>query len=350
MTNNINKLVRGNILNTVPYSTARDEYKTNSATIFLDANENPFNTGLNRYPDPRQNKLKEKISALKKIPVGNIFLGNGSDEIIDLLIRAFCEPGRDKIMINPPTYGMYEVSAQINGNEVVKVPLSANFELDFDTMRNAFNENLKILFLCSPNNPTGNTYHQETIDKLLMDLNCIVVIDEAYIDFSAKKSWIYRLNEFPNLVIMQTFSKARGLAGIRLGMAFANEQIINILNRIKLPYNINTLTINAAYESLKNQSEPERQIDLIKFERQKLSDILNKYSFIEKVFPSDSNFILCRTTNAKEIYNYLSDNGIIVRNRSGLVFCDNCLRITVGTPEDNNALINQLDQYGKKEK
>jgi histidinol-phosphate aminotransferase len=343
----INSLLRENIRKIIPYSTARDEYTNSGASIFLDANENPFNNGLNRYPDPKHKELRQRISSLKEIPVENIFTGNGSDEIIDLLIRAFCEPGRDKIMLNPPTYGMYEVSAQINGNKVVKVNLRENFEPDVDAIIKQADKNLKILFLCSPNNPTGNLYRPDLVERLLKGLNTIVVIDEAYIDFSTQKSWIYRLEKFPNLVVMQTFSKARGMAGIRLGMAFGSGEIVDVLNKIKLPYNINNLSQKAALQSLENQAEYNNELQLIIKERERLLMELQTFAMIEKVFPSESNFILCRVQNANELYTFLTSRGIIVRNRSGQVHCNNCIRITVGTPFENTTLLKELKEFEK---
>lgn len=347
MKTDLNSLLRENIRKIIPYSTARDEYTNSGAGIFLDANENPFNNGLNRYPDPKHKELRQKISALKEIPMENIFTGSGSDEIIDLLIRAFCEPGHDKIMINPPTYGMYEVSAQINGNEVVRVNLLENFEPDVEAILDKADKNPKILFLCSPNNPTGNVFRPDLVERLLNGLNAIVLIDEAYIDFSTQKSWIYRLEEFPNLVVMQTFSKARGMAGIRLGMAFGSSEIVNVLNKIKLPYNINNLSLEAALQNLENQARYERELQLIIKERERLLMELQTFDMIEKVFPSESNFVLCRVENANEIYTYLASQGIIVRNRSGQVLCNNCIRITVGTPEENTSLLENLRKFEK---
>jgi len=337
-------LFRDNIKKIVPYSTARDEYKGKKVDIYLDANENPFDTDLNRYPDPHQKLLKEKISEIQRIPVENIFLGNGSDEAIDLIIRAFCRPGIDKIMIHPPTYGMYQVAAQTNDNEVIKVNLTHDFQLNVNEILSQSNEKLKVFFICSPNNPTGNTFATNDIEQILKELNTIVVIDEAYINFSDKESWTKRLDEFPNLIVMQTLSKAWGLAGIRLGMAFASERIIEVLSRIKLPYNLNVLTQQTALKCLNNIEQYNQNLALIKNERERLSGELRNLPIVQKIYPSDGNYILCKFNNANETYNYLMNKGVIVRNRSNQLHCENCLRITVGTPEDNIMLIKYLEE------
>ncbi len=339
---NIEDLLRDNIKKIVPYSTARDEYKGAKVDIFLDANENPFDTSLNRYPDPHQIKLKEKISEIQGIPKENIFLGNGSDEVIDLIIRAFCRPGIDKIMIHPPTYGMYQVAAQTNDNDVIKVNLTNNFRLNVDEILSHANENLKVFFVCSPNNPTGNTFDVKDIERILSGLNSIVVIDEAYINFSDKASWTKRLNEFPNLIVMQTLSKAWGLAGIRLGMGFASERIVEVLSRIKLPYNLNVLTQQTALNALNNIEIYEQNLAILKSERNKLVSEFSEIPAIQKVFPSDGNYLLCKFKDANKTYNYLMNKGIIVRNRSNQLHCENCLRITTGTPEENIVLVKYL--------
>jgi histidinol-phosphate aminotransferase len=343
---NTENLLRDNIKKIVPYSTARDEYKGKKVDIYLDANENPFDTELNRYPDPYQKSLKEKIAEIQDIAVENIFLGNGSDEAIDLICRAFCRPGIDRIMVHPPTYGMYQVAAQTNDNEVVKVNLTPDFQLNVDKILSHSNEDLKVFFICSPNNPTGNTFAVKDIEQILKGLNAIVVIDEAYISFSDKPSWTIRLAEFPNLIVMQTLSKAWGLAGIRLGMAFASKRIIEVLTKIKLPYNLNVLTQKTALNALNNIEQYNQNLAVIKNERIKLVNELEKLSVVQKIYPSDGNYLLCKFKNADETYNYLMNKGVIVRNRSTQLHCENCLRITVGTPEDNRQLIKYLNEFG----
>lgn len=342
---NIDDLLRDNIKKIVPYSTARDEFKGGKVDIFLDANENPYDTALNRYPDPRQADLKAKLAKMQNIAPSNLFLGNGSDEVIDLLIRAFCTPGKDKIMIHPPTYGMYQVAAQTNDNDVVKVELTPEFELDVENILEKAKDNVKVFFICSPNNPTGNTFRVSDIEKIIKGMNAIVVIDEAYVNFSDKASWTERLNEFPNLVVMQTLSKAWGLAGIRLGMGYASQRIIQVLNNIKLPYNLNTLTQDTAAKIIDNINEYKDKVATIKSERQKLQNELEKIEVVQKVYPSDANYILAKFNDANATYDYLVKKGIIVRNRSTQPHCENCLRITVGTPKDNETLIKYLKEY-----
>lgn len=342
---NIDDLLRDNIKKIVPYSTARDEFKGGKVDIFLDANENPYDTALNRYPDPRQADLKAKLAKMQNIAPSNLFLGNGSDEVIDLLIRAFCTPGKDKIMIHPPTYGMYQVAAQTNDNDVVKVELTPEFELDVENILEKAKDNVKVFFICSPNNPTGNTFRVSDIEKIIKGMNAIVVIDEAYVNFSDKASWTERLNEFPNLVVMQTLSKAWGLAGIRLGMGYASQRIIQVLNNIKLPYNLNTLTQDTAAKIIDNINEYKDKVATIKSERQKLKNELEKIEVVQKVYPSDANYILAKFNDANATYDYLVKKGIIVRNRSTQPHCENCLRITVGTPNDNETLIKYLKEY-----
>ena len=338
---NLNKLLRKNIQTLKPYSSARDEY-TGEAMVFLDANENPFNQLYNRYPDPLQNKLKEKVSDLKDISTKNIFLGNGSDEPIDLLIRAFCEPGIDNIITLNPTYGMYQVAADISGVKVKKVSLTIDFELDTNSILKTVDNNTKLIFLCSPNNPTGNSLDKNEMIKLIENFKGIVIIDEAYIDFALEKSLLPELLNYPNLVILQTFSKAWGMAGIRLGMAFASLEIIGVLNKIKYPYNLNILTQQKALELIQQKKKVTNWIKQIIIERKNMDELLNKFPFVIKTFPSDSNFILVKMHDAKGVYNYLVDEGIIVRDRTNIHLCENSLRITIGTQPENKTLINTL--------
>lgn len=337
----LTSLVRKNILNLKPYSSARDEF-AGDADIYLDANENPYPSPFNRYPDPLQWKVKEKISAIKGVPATQIFLGNGSDEAIDLLIRAFCEPNHDSILITEPTYGMYSVCAGVNAVDVQTVVLTPEFDLDVDAIQKAISNPTKIIFLCSPNNPSGNSLDHKKILEVLKLFDGLVVIDEAYIDFSQQKSFANYLPEYPNLVIMQTFSKAWGLAGLRLGMAFASVEITNILNKIKYPYNINIQTQTLALEALKKEEQTKTWVNEILAQRDVLATELGKLSITEQVYPTDANFILIKVKDAPGIYNYLMQHGIIVRDRSKVKLCKNCLRITVGTPEENKALIESL--------
>ena len=337
----LNKLIRKNIQTLKPYSSARDEY-TGEAMVFLDANENPFNEPYNRYPDPLQKELKEKIAQLKETEAQNIFLGNGSDEPIDLLIRAFCEPETDNIITLNPTYGMYQVAADINNVEVKKISLTETFDLDNEKIITEVDENTKIIFLCSPNNPTGNSLEQEKMISLIQQFEGLVVIDEAYIDFAPGKSLLPRLTEFPNLVILQTFSKAWGMAGIRLGMAFASNEIINILNKIKYPYNLNILTQQKAIELIQKNDEMRRWVKLIMAERVKMADLLKDFPFVVKIYPSDANFLLVKMHDAKGIYDYLVEQGIIVRDRSKIHLCNESLRITIGKSDENNTLLKAL--------
>ncbi len=345
---NLDSLVRENIKRMTPYSSARHEF-SGAATIFLDANENSFGSPLpqnyNRYPDPLQLPLKEKISSIKGVPVQNIFLGNGSDEAIDLLLRIFCEPGKNNIIIFPPTYGMYEVCAEVNNIEVKKVPLTTSFQLDLDAIEASVNEHTKLIFVCSPNNPTGNSINRSDIEILLNNFNGIVVIDEAYINYAKQKTFIPELTEYPNLVILQTLSKAWGLAGLRLGMAFAGQPLIDYMNKVKYPYNINSATQQLALEALGNISSVNNWTKTTVDQKEFLAAELLKLSITQTVYPSDANFILVRLTGAKKIYEYLSAKGIIVRDRSKVILCDDCLRITIGTPEENKQLIEALKQY-----
>lgn len=337
----IQNLIRPTIKALKPYSSARDEFKGSKDNLtFLDANENPFDNGVNRYPDPQQGELKALISQIKKVPTDNILLGNGSDEVLDLLIRMFCEPNKDNIIILPPTYGMYEVLANVNAVEVLKINLSSElFQPQTNAIIDASNANSKILFLCSPNNPTGNSFETKTIEFLLKNFQGIVVVDEAYIDFSEDESWLSRLNEFPNLIVTQTLSKAFGMAGIRLGMCFASAEIIATLNKIKFPYNINVLTQKKAIEGLNEMALVTSQIECLLEERIVLVQALKEVNFIEKVYPSDANFIMVKVDDADQRYQQLIENGIVIRNRTTQPLCHNCLRLTVGTKEENMKLI-----------
>ncbi|WP_010663307.1 histidinol-phosphate transaminase [Marinilabilia salmonicolor] len=338
----INNLLRPNIRNLKPYSSARDEF-SGEAAVFLDANENPFNAPFNRYPDPYQRELKKRISKIKEIHEESIFLGNGSDEAIDIAIRAFCEPGKDNIVSISPTYGMYQVSADINNIEVKKVLLTPDFELDAEALLEATDEHTKIIFLCSPNNPTGNCFNPQEVKNVLNGFDGIVVLDEAYIDFAPDKSWLKKLKQYPNLIILQTFSKAWGMAGIRLGMAFAQKEIINVFSKIKYPYNINILTQQKALELLSENDTMGKWVKQLLEERGVLINTLKTKKFVQKVYPTDANFVLLKTPEPKKIYNYLVDRKIIVRDRSNVALCEGCLRITVGTPEENRKLIEALD-------
>ena len=312
--------------------------------FFLDANENPFNSPWNRYPDPRQLKLKKRISEIKRIAVPNIFLGNGSDEPIDLLFRAFCEPGRDNIVSINPTYGMYRVAADTNNVSVRLVALNENFELIADEVLAAVTSETKIIFLCSPNNPSGNALDHHEMLRIIKNFEGIVVIDEAYIDFCPEKSFLPVLGQYPNLVILQTFSKAWGMAGLRLGMAFATEQIIEVLSRIKYPYNLSILTQQKGLELLGFEQNKLEWVSVILNERAKMVENLKKYPFVVKVFPTDANFVLVKTHDPKGIYQYLVDEQIIVRDRSSVAFCEGCLRISIGSPEENATLMEAFDR------
>ncbi|PST81788.1 histidinol-phosphate transaminase [Pedobacter yulinensis] len=345
---NINDLVRENIQKLSPYSTARDEFK-GQASVFLDANENSFGSPLpadyNRYPDPLQLDLKEAISRIKGVPIENTFLGNGSDEAIDLLYRAFCNPGKDNVILVPPTYGMYEVSANINDVETRKISLLPGFQLDLNGMAEAIDARTKLIFVCSPNNPTGNSLNRHDIETLLTNFNGLVVVDEAYINFSKQHTFIRELTEYPNLVVLQTFSKAWGLAALRLGMAFASSQIIDVLNKIKPPYNINQATQDLALEALKNIDQVNAWIKTTVNERDRLASALADLPAVRQVYPSDANFILVEVTQPEQIYNQLVDDGIIVRDRSKVVLCEGCLRITVGTPKENARLLERMKAF-----
>jgi len=323
------------------YSSARDEFK-DQAEIYLDANENPFDSGINRYPDPYQMELKQKISEIKNIPLHNIFLGNGSDEILDLLLRIFCEPAKDNVIICPPTYGMYKVLADINNIELKEVVLNADFSLNTDSIISEYDENTKLLILCSPNNPTGNSIDNTELESLLTSLNCIIIVDEAYIDFSFKESALSLLNRYPNLILIQTLSKAWGMAGIRIGMAFSSVEIIQVLNKVKPPYNINVLSQERAIENLEAIELFERNLKCILSQKDLLINELQKFCNVEKIFPSDANFLLVKFVDSALVFNELQGRGIILRNSSKQVLCEGCLRITIGTEEENSKLITNL--------
>ena len=341
---NIDKLLRENIRSLQPYSCARDEFK-GEASVYMDANENPYNAPYNRYPDPLQWEVKTKISVLKNVPSENIFLGNGSDEPIDLLFRAFCEPRIDNVVAIEPTYGMYKVSASINDVEYRKVLLDENFQFSSEKLLSACNINTKIIWLCSPNNPTGNSLNSNEIKKVLKEFEGIVVLDEAYIDFAGNSSFSEFLSEYPNLVILQTFSKAWGSAAIRLGMAFASTEIVSVLNKIKYPYNINLLTQKQALLSLENAKQVKDWIKILLDERTKLIENLKKFSFVRHIYPTDANFILVKVDDANALYNYLVEKSIIVRNRNTVSLCLGCVRITIGTPKENQILLDEFSRF-----
>jgi histidinol-phosphate aminotransferase len=340
----VKKLVRKNILELTPYSSAREEYSGEEG-IFLDANENPYESGINRYPDPLQLKLKVRLSQLKQVNYENIFLGNGSDEPIDLLIRAFCEPGIDNIISIRPTYGMYKVCAEINCVEFREVMLTKNFQIDKNEILHKTDEHSKILFLCSPNNPTSNSLYKEDILYLLDNFTGVVVLDEAYIDFSRERSFLSHLNNYPNLIVLHTLSKAWGMAGIRLGMAFASRAIIMVLNRIKYPYNINSLTQKYAIDRLGKVDEKNNWVKMILEQREVLRNKLLDIKLVEKILPSDANFLMVKFNEPKPILKHLLDRKIIVRDRSYVPLCEGCLRITIGTAEENEALLRALNDF-----
>ena len=341
------QLLRANIRDLIPYSSARAEFK-GSASVWLDANENafgsPLETAYNRYPDPMQMKLKKQLSGIKGLLPDCMFVGNGSDEAIDLLLRACCNPGVDNVLICPPTYGMYEVSANINNVEVRRVQLLPDFQLDLERISEAVDEQTKIIFLCSPNNPTGNCLNREDIEIVLNNFNGLVVIDEAYINFSRQRSFIPELTEYLNLVILQTLSKAWGLAGLRIGMAFAAPEIIEVMNKIKPPYNVSEVTQTLAAEALSKTEEINKQIRETVQQREWLKQELAQFSFVQKIYPSDANFLLVKMDDPKTVYNHLSSKGIVVRDRSSVSGCEGCLRITVGTSSENSLLISALQE------
>src|ERR1700748_54236 len=344
----INNILRENIERLVPYSSARDEYQ-GEASVFLDANENAFGSPLdaqyNRYPDPLQYDVKMRLSEIKGVPARNIFLGNGSDEAIDILFRSFCNPGIDNVILVPPTYGMYQVSANINDIEARKVPLTDEFQLDLEGIAEAIDAHTKLIFICSPNNPTGNSMNRMDVETLLANFNGIVVVDEAYINFSRQKTFIQELTEYANLVVLQTLSKAWGLAGLRVGMAFASEEIIEVMNKVKPPYNINEASQELALKALQNIDQVNGWIKETLIQRDKLVLELKDFDFVLDIYPSDANFILVKTTDANGIYDFLVKQGIIVRNRSKIDLCEGSLRITVGTPDENDILIETLKNF-----
>lgn len=337
----VNAWVRPNIRAMQPYSSARDEFH-GTASVFLDANENPYNAPYNRYPDPMQWRLKEKVAEIKGVPKECILLGNGSDEPIDLILRAFCEPGKECMLTVDPTYGMYQVAAEINNVTCRKVKLTSDFQIDMPVFLSQIDDTVKAIYLCSPNNPTGNSLNRKDINQILDTFKGIVVVDEAYIDFSSLPSYTKDLSKYPNLVVFQTLSKAWGAAGIRLGMAFASPEIIAVLNKIKYPYNVNQLTQEKALEILNNQETMKSQLTLILSERTRLQQELTAILCVRKIYPTDANFILVDVGDADAVYQKLVDQGIIVRNRNKVVLCAGCLRITVGTEEENTALLNAL--------
>ena len=341
----LEQLVRKNIWSLAPYSSARDEYSGKEAHIFLDANENPYNAPYNRYPDPLQRELKAQLSRVKGVPVENIFLGNGSDEAIDLAYRIFCEPGKDNVVSISPTYGMYQVCADINDIECRQVSLDDNYQLQADKLLAVCDAHTKIIWLCSPNNPTGNSLNRDEILKVINGFDGIVVADEAYIDFAQQLSLRQELPTHPNLIILQTMSKAWGSAAIRLGMAFASKEIISIYNKVKYPYNVNLLTQQKAMEALRDPYEVDKQVKVLLQERTRLMQAFQELPICQQLFPTDANFFLARVNDAQKIYDYLVDKGIIVRNRSRIHLCENCLRITIGTRGENNELIAALRQY-----
>jgi len=345
---NPNNIVRNNIRNLKPYSSARDEFK-GEANIFLDANENSLGSPLlkwyNRYPDPMQWKIKEKLSVIKQVPVDQVFLGNGSDEPIDLLFRCFCEPGVDEVIVFPPTYGMYEVSANINNVHLSKVPLTKEFQLDLEALESAIKPHSKIIWICSPNNPTGNSIDRQDIEMVLNNFDGLVVVDEAYINFSRQKSLVTDLADFPNLVVLQTLSKAWGLAGLRVGMAFGSSEIIGYLNKVKPPYNISEPVQELALKALDEIGQVNDMILQLVDARKQLELDFVKSPQVVKVYPSDANFLLVEFTQARAMYDYLVGKGIVVRDRSNVLLCDNCLRITVGTDAENLKLVDAINSF-----
>ena len=341
----LQELTRPNIWSLAPYSSARNEYAGREARVFLDANENPYDAPYNRYPDPLQLELKAVLSKVKGVPAENIFLGNGSDEPIDLVYRCFCEPGVDNVVAIEPTYGMYKVCADINNTEYRPVLLDEQYQITADKLLAATDEHTKLIWLCSPNNPTGNSLHREEILKVIESFEGLVIVDEAYSDFSSQKPLRTELSKHPNLIVLNTMSKAWGCAAIRLGMAFASEEIISIFNKVKYPYNVNLLTQERALQALKDPFEVDKWVKILIEERSRMIDAFKLLPICEKVFPTDANFFLAQMTDAVKIYNYLVDRGIIVRNRHRVQLCQNCLRITIGTKTENGELIAALRQF-----
>lgn len=342
---NLQNLVRANVQKLQPYSSARDEYKASGTEmIFLDANENPFENGVNRYPDPQQRDLKSALAKLKNVNQEQILLGNGSDEVLDLIFRAFCEPGVDNVITLPPTYGMYKVLAEINNIENQEVLLTEEFQLDIKSILKSVDEQTKLLFICSPNNPTGNAFDARAIKTILENFNGIVVIDEAYIDFSSYETWIGFLDLYPNLIVTQTLSKAYGMAGIRLGVCYASAAIISVLNKIKPPYNVNELTHQKALERVLAVDEVFDEVESILEERNRLMIALQEVKFIKKIFPTDANFVLVKVDDANKRYQELIEKGIVIRNRTTQSLCENTLRFTIGTSAENKTLVEALKE------
>lgn len=342
---NLQSLVRPNIWALEPYSCARDEFKGKPAHVFLDANESPYNGPINRYPDPLQEKLKQRLAPLKRVRTTQIFLGNGSDEAIDLVYRIFCNPGVDNVVAIAPTYGMYKVCADINDVEYRSVPLTQDWQLDVQALLARTDARTKVIWICSPNNPTGNDFPREAIDQVLRGFHGMVVVDEAYSDFSAAQPFRTMLDSYPNLIVLNTFSKAWASAAIRLGMAFASEEVIGLFNKVKYPYNVNYLTQEKAYSILEDMTNIDNWMAQIRREREHLLPALAELPIVEQVFPTDANFVLVRVTDANCIYHYLVEHGIVVRNRHRVLQCGNCLRITIGTREENNELLGALRSY-----
>ncbi len=351
MTFELENLVRPNIRNLKPYSSARSEFE-GSAEVFLDANENAFGSpagaGLNRYPDPLQRELKDRVASIKGVSPSQIFVGNGSDEAIDLLFRIFCESGRDTVITCPPTYGMYRVSADINDVTVREIRLTADFQLDVPAILAAISATTKLIFICSPNNPTGNLMSREAILEIARQLKGIVVVDEAYIDFAPEPSMIAELDALPNLVVLQTFSKAWGMAGVRVGLAFASSKIIDLMNRVKPPYNVSGIAQQATIDALDSRSTVKNWIESARNERSRLEKVLTEVHLVKRVYPSDANFLLVQVDDANSIYQYLIEKKIVVRNRNNIELCEGCLRITVGTYEENTAVLDALKQFSRR--
>ena len=340
----LNRLVRENVRELKPYSSARDEYISDgSKMVFIDANESPYSNGVNRYPDPHQRQLKTLLAQTFSLSPANILLGNGSDEVLDLIFRAFCEPHKDNVITMPPTYGMYKVLAGINAIENREVLLTEGFELDVDRILESVNSKTKVIFLCSPNNPTGNSFSVKHIEYLLNNFQGLLVVDEAYIDFATQSSWLNKLGQFPNLMVTRTFSKAYGMAGLRLGVCYASENIITILNRIKPPYNVNELTQRKAFQMIQNTALVEEQIAEILTERDRMIGQLAKISYVKEIYPTDANFILVKVDDADKRYQEILELGVVVRNRSTQPLCYNTLRFTIGTPEENETLLKVLN-------
>lgn len=341
----LQELTRPNIWSLAPYSSARNEYSGHVAHVFLDANENPYNAPFNRYPDPLQGEVKQRLAKIKGVPEECIFLGNGSDEAIDLVYRCFCEPQKDNVVAICPTYGMYEVCADINNVEYRQVMLDEHFQVTAEKLLAATNSNTKVIWICSPNNPTGNNIYREEIMKVIEQFDGLVIVDEAYIDFSSEKTMLQQLASHPNLIVLHTMSKAWGSAAIRLGMAFAQKDIIDIFNKVKYPYNVNLLTQEQAIKRLNDKISVEKWVNMLLLERGRLMQAFAELPICEKVYPTDANFFLAKMTDAQKIYDYLVNKGIIVRNRTRITLCNNCLRVTIGTKDENGELLGALRFY-----